>query len=165
MISYNLKYINGTLTFQPNRRYRNKIVICVLLALIAFALPEVWVLNYELCRLIQCFGILFTIYALYDLLFKVNLTYVFDPLNGVVYLKIPGLYSRKLMAFEDVHLLPETVNCELHYVMSNKKDRYGKNYAISDFFLETRKGKEERERYETEVLYAVEEILYTGSIN
>jgi hypothetical protein len=131
----------------------------LLLALIAFGLPEVWMLNYELRRLIQCFGILFTLYALYDLLFKLNLTYVFDPLNREVCLKIPGLYSRKLMSFDEVHLLPETVNCQLHYVMSNKKDRYGKNYAISDFFLETRKGKEERERYEVEVLGAIEKIL------
>jgi hypothetical protein len=53
----------------------------------------------------------------------------------------------------------ETDNGEPHYVISNKKNRYGRNYAISDYFPLTRKGALEQEHYETEVLTVVTKHL------
>lgn len=159
MPMYNLKYIDNKFSFQPNKRYRYKIMGCLALAVIAFALPQVWPLPYDVSMCISCIGGLCACYALYDFLFKVNLTYVFDRSDRQVYLKIPGLFSRKLMAFEQVCLLTESLNCDLHYVLSNKKDKYGKNYLISDAFPDTRKGNKEQAQFEAEIYTVIMELI------
>jgi predicted membrane metal-binding protein len=155
MVPWIFNVSSESLTLQPNKRYRNKIIICLLLAAIAFLLPYFMVIGRDLYLLILSIGIFCTIYALYDFLFKLNLTYVFDLTQRQLFQKVPGLYTRKLMSFDEVYILLETDNSEPHYVLSNRKNRYGKSYAISDYFSGTRKGAIEQERYETEVLEVV----------
>lgn len=158
---YNLQSFGHKLSFQPNKRYKNKIIFCVITAAIAFILPYVWPLTYNLYMLANCIGIVFAMYAVYDFLFRLNLTYVFNRMNRQVYQKIPGLFSRKLMSFEEIHIMPETVNAELHYVIAHKENRYGRNYAISDYFSDTKKGRKEQEEFEIQVLTAIEDLLLT----
>lgn len=161
MASYNLKAVDGKLSFQSNGVYKGKIISCVILAAAAFIIPLVWPLNYEVSRFIMCIGVICGFYAVYDFLFKVNLTYVFDERTREVYLKAPGLYSKKLMSFEEVYILQETTNNNLQYVISNKKDRFGRNYAVSDYFPDTKKGRKRQEVFETEILDAINDMLFT----
>lgn len=149
----------GQLKLQPNRSYKSKIIVCSLLAIAALLIPLVWPFNYQVLMLIRCIGLMCAGYAVFDFLFRVNLTYVFDTENRTVYQKVPGLYTRRLMSFDEVFILPETIYGEVHYVISNKKNKYGRNYAISDFFALTRKGKEKQELFETEVLDVITELL------
>ncbi|WP_143059185.1 hypothetical protein [Chitinophaga arvensicola] len=109
--------------------------------------------------LIGCIGLVCAGYAVTDFLFKVNLTYIFDPVERVVYQKVPGLYTRKLMSFDEVYILPETTHGEVHYVMSNKKNKYGRNYALSNYFSLTRKGQQKQALFEDEVLEVIIELL------
>lgn len=162
MISYNLKAVDGKLSFQPNGAYKNKIIICVIMAAAAFIIPLIWTFNYEVSRLIMCIGFICAFYAVYDFLFKVNLTFVFDQGTRKVYLKVPGLYSKKLMSFEEVYILQETTNGDLYYVISNKKDKFGKNYVLSDYFSDTKKGRKRQEVFETEILDVISNILFTA---
>ena len=155
MVPWTFNASSESLILQPNKRYKNKILICLLLAAIAFLLPYFVVIGRDLYLLILSIGIFCTIYVLYDFLFKLNLTYVFDLTKRELFQKVPGLYTRKLMSFDEVYILLETDNSEPHYVLSNRKNRYGKSYAISDYFSGTRKGVIEQERYETEVLEVV----------
>lgn len=159
---YNLKIDEDRLSFQPNRRYKNKIIACVLLAIVAFVLPRVVVLGYQGTYLVNCLGLVFAGYAVYDFLFRVNLTYIFDQSNRRVYCKIPGFYTRKLMAFEEVYILLETLHFELHYVMANKKNRFGRNYPISDYFTDSKKGRREQEQFEIEILTVIEDFMATN---
>ncbi|WP_160717864.1 hypothetical protein [Chitinophaga solisilvae] len=162
MTDYNLQQTDRQLSFQPNRSYRGKIITCLAIAAAAFILPFLVRLNTEFYGLVMgigCFGIG---YAVYDFLFKVNLTYVFDRANGYVYMKYPGFFSRKLMPLSEVYLLPETTNCLLHYVISNGKDRFGRNYDISDYFSGGKKGQREQELFETTVLAAITAFLETS---
>lgn len=159
MASWSISMTSQGLSLRPNNRYKTKIIVCLLLAVITLSLPAFVVIGRDLYVLILSVGILCAMYALYDFLFKLNLTYVFDLAKRQLFQKVPGLYIRKLMDFDDVYILLETDNCEPHYVLSNRKDRYGKNYAISDHFSGTRKGALEQERYETEVLAVITEHL------
>lgn len=160
---YNLKYTGNKLSFQPNKRYRYKIMVCLLLAVIAFVLPLIWLLPNEVSMCIKCIGGICVFYAVYDFLFKMNMTYVFDCSDRQVCLKIPGLFSRRLMAFEEVYLLTESENCVLHYVLANKKDKYGKNYPISAAFSDTRKGRMEQEQFEDEIYTAITKLVKDGT--
>lgn len=167
MISYNLQYESGKLSFQPNRGYKNKLIFLLLLALVAFVSSNFLTISQDLYWIILSIGCFFILMALYEYVFEFSLIYVFDSANRQVSQKVPGLFSRKLMSFDEVYIMYETYNCIPHYVLSNKKDRYGKSYAISDSFYTNRKGKEEQDRYETEVLTAIEEIVQfrNGGIN
>lgn len=156
---YNLKMDADKLSFQPNRRYKNKIIACVLLAIVAFVLPRIVILGYQATYFVSCLGLVFAGYAVYDFLFRVNLTYIFDPSDRLVYCKIPRLYTRKLMAFEEVYILLETLHFELHYVMAHKKNRFGRNYPISEYFTDSKKGRREQEQFETEILAVIEDFM------
>lgn len=160
MIHYHLKQTDEKLSFQPNRRYGTKIVFCIIMAIAAFVLPrQLWPLKSDIMIAGRLLGGIFAGYAIYDLLFKIHLTYIFDRTDQTVYLKIPGLFTRTLMSFEEVYLLPESVENEWHYVMANKKDKYGRNYPISDFFTDGRRGKEEQAYFENTVLTALTDFM------
>jgi hypothetical protein len=159
MASDQAVYINGQLRIQPNKGYKIKIIICVLLAVAAFLITVLGPLSYQLRMLIGCIGLVCAGYAVIDFLFKMNLTYIFDPAERVVYQKVPGLYTRRLMSFEEVYLLPETTYGEVQYVMSNRKNKYGRNYALSNHFALTRKGRQQQALFETEVLEVITELL------
>jgi hypothetical protein len=152
-------FIEGQYRIQPNKSYKSKIIVCAILAVAAFLIPLVWPFGYQAFMLIRAIGLMCAGYAVFDFLFRVNLTYVFDTVNRAVYQKVPGLYTRRLMSFEEVFILPETIYGEVHYVISNKKNKYGRNYPISDFFALTRKGKEKQTLFETEVLDVITEVL------
>lgn len=154
---YNRKITDGQMSFQPNKVYKVKIIICLILAVVAFILPQLWRLSYQVSMLVMCIGGICAFYAVYDFLFKLNLTFVFNQLTREVYQQVPGLYSRKLMSFEEVYFLQETDTGDLYYVISNKKNKFGKNYIISDYFPDTKKGRKRQEQFETEIL----EILKT----
>jgi hypothetical protein len=159
MASWTFNITSEGLILKPNKGYKTRIIIFLLLAATAFSLPRFVAIGRDLYLLILCIGICCAIGALYDFLFKMHLTYVFDLSERQLFRKMPGLYTRKLMNFDDVYILLETDNGEPHYVISNKKNRYGRNYAISDYFPLTRKGTLEQEHYETEVLTVVTKHL------
>ncbi|MCW3466412.1 hypothetical protein [Chitinophaga nivalis] len=159
MQSYNLKLTDGKLSFQPNKGFKTQIIFSAIVTGVAFILPLVWPLNYEVRMLLRCLGIVSAAYGVYDFLFKLNLTYIFDQHNRQVYQRVPGLYTRRILSFEDIYILTETVNCELHYVMSNQKNKFGRNYAISDYFPDTQKGRRKQELYETTILTTVSNFL------
>lgn len=162
---YNLRIEEDKLLLQPHRRYKNKIIACVLLAIVSFVLPQLVSLGYQADHLILCLGFIFAGYAIYDFLFRVNFTYVFDQGNRQVYLKFPYLYTRKLMAFEDVFIMAETLHYELHYVISHQKNRYGRSYPISDYFTDGKKGRKEQEQYETEILATIADFMAVNHSN
>lgn len=159
---YNMKIMDGQVSFQPNKVYKSKIIICLILAAAAFVVPQLWKLPYEVSMLIMCIGAICAFYAVYDFLFKLNLTFVFNRLTREVHQQVPGLYSRKLMLFEEVYFMQETTNGDLYYVISNKKNRFGKNYIISDYFPDTKKGRKRQEQFETEILEILEDMIATA---
>lgn len=147
------------MSFQPNKVYKVKIIICLILAVVAFILPQLWRLSYQVSMLVMCIGGICAFYAVYDFLFKLNLTFVFNQLTREVYQQVPGLYSRKLMSFEEVYFLQETASGDLYYVISNKKNKFGKNYIISDYFPDTKKGRKRQEQFETGILEILEQMI------
>lgn len=67
------------------------------------------------------------------------------------------------MSFEEVYILQETTHGDLYYVLSNKKDKFGRNYVLSDYFSDTKKGRTPREQFETEVLDVINNTLFTAN--
>ena len=159
MERYNLKIMGGRLSFQPMRNYRINIIISASVAIAVFIIVPMLKLGHDSTWGWIAVGIVPALYAIYDFLFRVNVTYEFDQYAKTIYRRFPGLYARKLMDFEDMHLLPVELNGLLHYAISHKKNKYGKSYPISHEFGSTKKDQKKLEEFETEVLAAIEAFL------
>ena len=107
-------------------------------------------------------GFVSVLTALYDFIFHFNVTYIFDQYTGQVYKKIPGLFTRKIMAFEDVYILHVQEDGLLHYALSHKQNKYGKSFAISQPFGSNRKSQIRQTTFETEILSEIEKIIHAS---
>ncbi|ASZ09662.1 hypothetical protein KTO58_27685 [Chitinophaga pendula] len=156
---YNLIIMDGRLSLQPKKSYKNKIIGCIIGAIIAFVAPRVVDLSSDINTVLYMLGVIFMGYACYDFLFNVNLTYIFDKTQHTVYQKVPGIYTRKLMRFDEVFIIATEVTGDIYYGISNKKNKYGRNYEISDYFPDTKRGRSRQQQYEQEVLVVIEDFL------
>lgn len=109
---------------------------------------------------VMAIGLVSALTALYDFIFHFNVTYIFDQYTRQVSKKIPGLFTRKIMAFEDVHILQVQEGGLLHYALSHKQNKYGKSFAISQPFGSNRKSQIRQETFETEILTEIEKIIH-----
>lgn len=149
---YRLKTDGARLSLQPNRIYRYKIVGCAMLAPVAWGIALSGIGEQGVRILLMAIGATGAGYALYDALFRFGLTYIFDRQQQVVFRKFPGLWTHRLMSFEEIYILPETEYGSLRYVLSRKQNKYGKGYPISDFFPDNTKGRARQEAFEEEIL-------------
>lgn len=152
---YRFKADGARLSLQPNRIYRYKIIGCAVLALLAWGIALSGIGGQGLRILLIAIGVIGAGYALYDALFRIGLTYIFDKQQQLVFRKFPGLWTHRLMAFEDIYILPETEHGSLRYVLSRKQHKYGKGYPVSDFFPDNTKGRARQEQFESEILAAL----------
>lgn len=160
MSAYNLKIENGKLSFQPERDYRGKILFFVLLAAGIFVVTPILQLYRDTKWVVMGIGFISALTAIYDFIFHFNVTYIFDQYSRQVYKKIPGLFTRKIMAFEDIYILHVQEDGLLHYALSHKQNKYGKSFAISQPFGTNRKSRARQEQFETEVLTEIEKIMH-----
>jgi len=160
MSAYNLKIENGKLSFQPERDYKGKILFFVLLAAGIFVVTPILHLYRDTKWVVMGIGFISALTAIYDFIFHFNVTYIFDQYSRQVYKKIPGLFTRKIMAFEDIYILHVQEDGLLHYALSHKQNKYGKSFAISQPFGTNRKSRARQEQFETEVLTEIEKIMH-----
>lgn len=163
MAAYNLKTENGKLSFQPERDYKGKILFFALLATGIFVVTPMLHLYHDTQWGVMAIGLVSALTALYDFIFHFNITYIFDQYTRQVYKKIPGLFTRKIMAFENVHILHVQEDGLLHYALSHKQNKYGKSFAISQPFGTNHKSQIRQETFETEVLTEIEKMVH-GSV-
>ncbi|MBO9673148.1 MAG: hypothetical protein J7577_06875 [Sphingobacteriaceae bacterium] len=162
MSAYNLKIENGKLSFQPERDYRGKILFFALLAAGIFVVTPIFQLYRDTKWVVMGIGFISALTAIYDFIFHFNVTYIFDQYTRQVYKKIPGLFTRKIMALEDVYILHVQEDGLLHYALSHKQNKYGKSFAISQPFGTNRKSRARQEAFETEVLTEIEKIMHSN---
>lgn len=162
MTGYNVEIENGKLSFQPERDYKGKILFFTLLAVTIFVIAPMLHLHKDTYWGIMAIGFVSALTALYDFIFHFNVTYIFDQYTGQVYKKIPGLFTRKIMDFEDVYILHVQEDGLLHYALSHKENKYGKSFAISQPFGSNRKSQIRQANFEAEILSEIEKIIHTS---
>ncbi|QDW23529.1 hypothetical protein FFJ24_001270 [Pedobacter sp. KBS0701] len=160
MTGYNQKIESGRLSFQPERDYKGKILFFTFLAVGIFVVTPMLHLYHDTHWAVMAIGLVSALTALYDFIFHFNVTYIFDQYTRQVSKKIPGLFTRKIMAFEDVHILQVQEDGLLHYALSHKQNKYGKSFAISQPFGSNRKSQIRQETFETEILTEIEKIIH-----
>ncbi|MBE5318109.1 hypothetical protein IM793_02980 [Pedobacter sp. MR2016-19] len=141
MTGYNLKIESGRLSFQPERDYKGKILFFTFLAVGIFVVTPMLHLYHDTHWAVMAIGLVSALTALYDFIFHFNVTYIFDQYTRQVSKKIPGLFTRKIMAFEDVFILHVQEDGLLHYALSHKQNKYGKSSLLVNPLVLTAKAK------------------------
>jgi hypothetical protein len=154
MNRYQLTLTPSQLSIKPYFGYKGKIRLFGLLALLLFgSLPFLReLIGYDL----QCVGYVLggcmVVYALYDFLFHLNVTFLFDKETGSIYKINSPFYKKRLMGFEEMLIINSWECGAMHYVIGRKGKQFLKNYSISDTFTDSKKSREREVAYIEEVL-------------
>lgn len=159
MALYNFEISGNVITFQPNLSYYTKIRIFAVLSVAAFILIPFLPLSHDIKTLGYVIAGSMAIYAVYDFIFLARVTMIFDGNNRTIYKKIPGLMTKELMKFEDVSLVEAAEYGHFAYTIAHKEKRFLKNYPISDYFTNTKKGIKRQETFETEILVPLMQFI------
>lgn len=159
MALYNLEVSDNIMRFQPNLSYYTKIIIFLCLIGICFLVVPFLNIGYDVKRFAYFIGAGVSCYVIYDFLFVVKVTMIFDRNTRTVYKKVPGIYTKTLMAFEEVKLVNDTSYGTLTYHIGAKSNYFVKNYAISDTFSNNKKGQQRQEEFETTILDPLMEFI------
>ncbi|QNK64586.1 hypothetical protein H7F33_08940 [Pedobacter sp. PAMC26386] len=159
MALYNLQISDGQISFQPNLSYHTKIKIFLAGIFLCFAVAPFLPIGYDVKRILYLFGGGLCCYVAYEFLFLANVTLIFDRDTRKVYRKIPGIYTKTLMDFEEIRLVNDTSYGTLMYTIGAKSTRFIKNYPISDFFSDNKKGQKKQLEFETTILEPLMEFV------
>lgn len=159
MALYNLQISNGQLSIQPNLSYHTKIKIFIAGIILCFGLPLFLTIPHDVKPFIYIIGTGLCCYVVYEFLFLANVTMIFDQGTRKVYKKIPGIYTKTLMDFEEIRLVNDTSYGMLTYTIGAKSTRFIKNHPISEPFSSSKKGQREQLEFETTILEPLMEFI------
>jgi len=159
MALYNLQISNGQLSIQPNLSYYTKIKIFIAGIILCFGMPLFLPIPHDVKPFLYIIGTGLCCYVVYEFIFLANVTMIFDQGTRKVYKKIPGIYTKTLMDFEEIRLVNDTSYGMLTYTIGAKSTRFIKNYPISEPFSDSKKGQREQLEFETTILEPLMEFV------
>lgn len=159
MALYNLEYSGSRMSFQPNLEIYLKIKVFLALIFLCFAVVPFLPIGLDVKRVIYVIGGGLCCYVIYDFVFIARVTMIFDKNTRKVYKKIPGLYTKTLMDFDEVRLVNDTSYGTLMYTIGAKNTRFVKNHPISDNFSDSKKGIKKQEEFEVTILAPLLEFI------
>ncbi|WP_312994034.1 hypothetical protein [Chryseobacterium flavum] len=97
--------------------------------------------------------IVYMIYFLFDLFFRIPVKYIFNKSEKCIYRKL--LLSRKLMSFDEMTYFVNDERCGYYYSIGKKRNQFVKNYRISNYFSGSKASGRREDEYIKEILYPV----------
>ncbi|AZA85128.1 hypothetical protein C1637_08145 [Chryseobacterium lactis] len=93
------------------------------------------------------------VYFLYDLFFKIPVTYIFNRSEKCIYRKL--FFSKKIMNFDEMEyfIMNESGSC--YYVIGKKRNQFVKNYKISNYFSGSKASQRREDEYIEKILHPV----------
>lgn len=159
MALYNLEYSGNSMSFQPNLSVYTKIKTFLVAIFLCFAVVPFLPIGFDVKRIVYLIGAGLCGYVIYDFVFIARVTMIFDKNTRKVYKKIPGLYTKTLMDFDEVRLVNDTSYGTLMYTIGAKTTRFVKNHPISDNFSDSKKGIKKQEEFEVTILEPLMEFI------
>ncbi|SHF43483.1 hypothetical protein SAMN04488522_1021255 [Pedobacter caeni] len=147
------------MSFQPNLSMFTKIRIFLFVIFLSFAVVPFLPIGFDVKRIIYLIAAGMCCYVVYDFVFVAKVTMIFDKNTRKVYKKIPGLFTKTLMNFEEVRLVNDTSYGTLMYTIGAKTSRFVKNYPISEDFSDNKKGIKKQEEFEAVILNPLLEFI------
>jgi hypothetical protein len=153
MYYHNLNINKDTITFQPFFRSKKAVVIYVAIAIIIAVIANVAAWKVDIRYSIYAIAAFLIVYALYIFFIESKTLIEFNKATNMVYKKIPGLFSFKLIAFQHIdNIILIYTNGNPHYNITHKENVFGKSYRITEYFNGCRESKAVQEDFEINIL-------------
>lgn len=101
--------------------------------------------------------ILYMLYFLFDLFFRIPVKFIFDQSEKCIYRK--QVFTKKLMKFEEMTYFISEDNGGYFYVIGKKRNQFVKSYRISSYFSGSKASEKREEEYIREILCPVLETV------
>lgn len=92
-------------------------------------------------------------YFLYDLLFRVPVTYIFDKSERCIYKKL--YWSKKIMTFDEMTYFIRDDRGGAYYAIGKKRNQFVKNYKISNYFTDSKASRKREEEYLEKIFHPI----------
>jgi hypothetical protein len=162
MYYYNLNINKDTITFQPFLRRKKSVLIYISIAILIAIITNVAAWEIDIRYSIYFIAALLMVYALYVFFIESKILIEFNKTTNMVYKKIPGLFSFKLIAFHHIdNIILIYTNGNPHYNIIHKENVFGKSCRITEFFNGCRESKAVQEDFEINILPLI--LNYTST--
>ncbi|MDR6544116.1 hypothetical protein J2810_000138 [Chryseobacterium rhizosphaerae] len=95
----------------------------------------------------------YMIYFLFDLIFRIPVTYIFDKSQKCIYRKL--YFSRKIMNFDEMTYFIHEEWGTYYFSIGKKRNQFVKNYRISNYFSGSKASNRREDEYIEKVLCPV----------
>ncbi|MCQ9636882.1 hypothetical protein MP478_11000 [Chryseobacterium sp. WG14] len=95
----------------------------------------------------------YMIYFLFDLIFRIPVTYIFDKSQKCIYRKL--YFSRKIMSFDEMTYFVNEESGSYCFSIGKKRNQFVKNYRISNYFSGSKASDRREDEYIEEILYPI----------
>jgi hypothetical protein len=160
---YNIVASASSLSLKPYahlvRSSRWLLVAAALLALAAPIMPDS--IGEDGRRVLYVLSILLALHALYTILIKAKIQYIFDvSANAIIK---SGLFNqyKKLMRLEDAVIFVSEESGGWHYAVGAKKSHFVKSYSISEEFGAGHESQQQLRAYEEQILEKIHTLIAT----
>lgn len=142
------------ISIQPNRKLISSLLCYAAAVLIAVVVLNLFAQQLGEGGMILCLAIIiyFILHGLYDILFRLNVRYIFDRYNRVIYRENHPFGRRKLMMFDEAVIFINADSGNWHYSLGVKKKQFLKNYKISPNYSNGKISEKQVMEFEEEIL-------------
>ncbi|SIS33898.1 hypothetical protein SAMN05421639_102784 [Chryseobacterium shigense] len=97
--------------------------------------------------------VIYMVYFLWDLIFKVPVKYIFDKRERSIYRK--RFLTKKIMNFDEMTYFINDESGGYYYVIGKKRNQFVKNYRISSYFSGSKSSRIKEDEFLKNILYPV----------
>lgn len=101
--------------------------------------------------------IIYMVYFLWDLIFKVPVKYIFDKREKIIYRKL--FFTKNIMNFDEMTYFINDESGGYYYVIGKKRNQFVKNYRISSYFSGSKSSRIKEGEFLENILYPVLDVL------
>lgn len=148
---------NGSeISFMPNYNFLRVLVWWLALGVIALPLIIYFFMDKmsgDQFKIALGLWIIYMVYFLFDLFFRVPVKYIFDKSEKCIYRKL--LLSKKLMNFDEMTYFVNDERGGYYYSIGKKRNQFVKNYRISNYFSGSKASDKREDEYVEKILFPV----------
>ncbi|MGY5252658.1 hypothetical protein [Sphingobacterium spiritivorum] len=142
------------ISLQPNRRIISSLMCYAVAVAITVIVLILFAQQLGEGGRILCLAVIiyFILHGLYDILFRLNVRYIFDRYDRAVYRENSPFGRRKLMMFDEAVIFINADSGSWHYSLGIKRKQFLKNYKISPNYSNGKISEKHSMEFEEEIL-------------
>lgn len=159
---YKYKETSDQISFQPNYGFVRTLMIYFVLLILALPIIYYFLDFFSKEGFMVTMGVwvVVLLYLLYDLLFRIPVTIIFDKREQMIYRKLFIKYQ--LMTFEEMTIFTKSETGSYVYAIGKKRNQFVKSYCISEYFSNSKRSNRREDAYLDQILNPVFELTNTS---